>query len=388
MRPLVLLPALQATQEGSRIGITAKFQTGVEAYIAAWDGPVKVLMERRPSESENLDNVLVDPARLDFELAVVDYGDADLERHFSDAAVVHGSLGYRQNGLPERCASIGVPFVTSSEYTLRTRRQIVRANTANPILRARREFWEAGQERANQRAVRAATGIQCNGTPTYDAYRDVSASALLYFDTRTAASAVLAEDALRERLARVHAGEPLRLAFSGRLDPMKGVQHLVPFARALRDRRVAFTLAICGGGSLQAELGAQIQAAGLQDVVALKGVLDFASELVPFIQREVDLFVCPHVQGDPSCTYMETLACGVPIVGFDNEAFEGIYQLAPVGWTSPLGDAEALANQVVAIDRQRSLLAVRSAEALALATQHTYESTFRARVDHLGSLAK
>ena len=47
--------------------------------------------------------------------------------------------------------------------------------------------------------------------------------------------------------------------------------------------------------------------------VQFRGNLDFKHRLVPLLQNEIDLFVCPHVQGDPSCTYLETMACGVPL---------------------------------------------------------------------------
>ena len=384
---LVLLPSLRATVVGERVELTGKFSSGVQAYVDAWDGPVRVLMEPTPQTSVNLDNETVDPTLLPFTLEVIDYDDAALDTFLRDAAVVHGALGYRQNHLPGRCAAMGVPFVTSSEYTLKTRLQIVASEVGRGLRRARRAWWERGQERANRDAVQTATGIQCNGTPTFEAYRELSASPMLYFDTRTHDADVLTDEALERRLRRVMDGEPLRLAFTGRLDPMKGVQHLLPLARRLRALGVRFTLAICGGGSLDATLRDELRARPIAEV-EMKGVLDFQTELVPFVKREVDLFVCPHVQGDPSCTYMETMACGVPIVGFDNEAFQGIIDRAPVGWLSPLGDTEALAERIAQVDRMRGILAERSRVALAMAREHTYEATFARRVAHLREHAR
>ncbi len=387
MNALVLLPSLHATVVGDRIEVTGKFLSGVEAYVQAWDGPVRVLMEPTPSSSINLDNEAIDTTLLPFTLEAIDYDDPALDTFLRDAAVVHGSVGYRQNNLPARCAAMGVPFVTSSEYTLRTRFQIAQAETPNPLRRARRMWWERGQERANENAVRSATGIQCNGTPTYEAYRELSASPLLYFDTRTREQDVLSDDALERRLKRVIDGEPLRLAFSGRLDPMKGAQHLVPFARRLRQLGVRFSLAICGGGSVEESIREDLRRDPIAEV-EMKGVLDFQSELVPFVKQDVDLFVCPHVQGDPSCTYMETMACGVPIVGFNNEAFQGIVDREPVGWLSPLGDVDALAERVAQIDRLRPILAERARVALSMAREHTYEATFARRVEHLREHAR
>ena len=387
MNALVLLPSLRATVVGDRIEVTGKFLSGVEAYVDAWDGPVRVLMEPTPSSSINLDNEAIDTTLLPFTLEAIDYDDPALDTFLRDAAVVHGSVGYRQNGLPARCAAMGIPFVTSSEYTLRTRFQIAQAETPNPLRRARRMWWERGQERANENAVRSATGIQCNGTPTYEAYRELSASPLLYFDTRTRKQDVLGDDALERRLKRVIDGEPLRLAFSGRLDPMKGAQHLVPFARRLRQLGIRFSLAICGGGTVEDSIREDLRRDPIAEV-EMKGVLDFQSELVPFVKQDVDLFVCPHVQGDPSCTYMETMACGVPIVGFDNEAFQGIVDREPVGWLSPLGNVHALAERVAQIDGLRPILAERARVALSMAREHTYEATFARRVEHLREHAR
>lgn len=382
MKPLILLPALHGERrDDGAIGVTGKFLSGVEAYARAWDGPVKVWMEARTGSSGNLDDVAVRPGDQSFELAVVDYG--DLPAEVSAAGVVLGSLGHRQNALPSLLAKRGVPFVTTSEYSLRTRWQIVDANTRNPILRARRRWWELFQERANMRAVRASSGVQCNGTPTYEAYARESPAALLYFDTRTHADSLLATDALEARLERPKA--PVRLMFSGRLDRMKGAHLLPAVASALRARGVDFALTVCGGGSEEAGMRREVAERGLGDCVTLRGVLDFQRELVP-LTKEQDLFLCPHLQGDPSCTYMETFACGVPIVGFDNEAFHGLCRRGEVGWSVPLGDVEAMASAVQLALGSR--LAERSRAALAMASEHTYEATFARRVDHLVALAR
>ena len=138
MGPLVLLPSLRATVVGERIELTGKFSSGVQAYVDAWDGPVRVVMEPTPSASINLDNEAVDTTLLPYTLEVMDYDDPSLDTFLRDAAVVHGSVGYRQNDLPKRCAAMGVPFVTSSEYTLQTRLQIADAETTSSVRRARR----------------------------------------------------------------------------------------------------------------------------------------------------------------------------------------------------------------------------------------------------------
>jgi glycosyltransferase involved in cell wall biosynthesis len=117
----------------------------------------------------------------------------------------------------------------------------------------------------------------------------------------------------------------------------------------------------------------------------MKGVLDFRTELAPLVRDEVDLFVCPHVQGDPSCTYLETFACGVPMVGYDNEAFGGLMTYVDAGWRVPLGDPEAMASAILALDRDRAAIVAKARAARDFAREHTFEATCRRRMEHLRS---
>ncbi len=158
-------------------------------------------------------------------------------------------------------------------------------------------------------------------------------------------------------------GRPLRLAFSGRLIRMKGADHLPLVARELKRRQVPFELTICGDGALADGLRQQIRSFGLEDCVRMRGVLDFANELMPFVKQEVDAFVCCHRQGDPSCTYIETMSCGVPVVGYENEALAGLLRRVPAGVGVPMDDVSSLANALARLHADRPSLATMSRRA-------------------------
>jgi glycosyltransferase involved in cell wall biosynthesis len=119
----------------------------------------------------------------------------------------------------------------------------------------------------------------------------------------------------------------------------------------------------------------------------MRGVLDFANELLPFVKREVDVFVCCHRQGDPSCTYIETMSCGVPVVGYANEALAGLLQRVPAGISVPMNDAVALADVIARLATQRDTLSEMSRQALEFAAENTFEETVRKRIAHLQELA-
>lgn len=383
---LLLLPALEANAGANGTFIlTRKFIEGVREYAKLWPGRVSVAIQRASGPADNLDQVAVHPNDLPFALQWIDLRrePAELNAKISDAAVVLVSLVDRHVHLASECVRLGVPLVYITEYSEQTRRQIVNAETRNPVLRWRREQWTIKLERDYEQAVRLAAGLQCNGTPTYDAYRRLNPNALLYFDTRVRAHELASSQTIGRRTEKMLAGGPLRLAFSGRLIPMKGVDHLPLVAAELKRLGVPFTLSICGDGALQDELRREFERRGLSNQVQMRGVLDFHSQLLPFIASSVDLFVCGHRQGDPSCTYLETMSCGTPIAGYDNEAFRGLVATSNVGWLSPLDQPELLARRIADLHGHRSALAQGAFDSLAFAARHTFEKTMEARVEHL-----
>ena len=321
-RPLAVFPMLTASRtRDSKLVLPRKFIDGMYAYAEAWAGPVKAVMHPDTQATDQLDNLEVAESDLPFEVAIVPFDDeARVRREVKGAGVVLGGPHHRLRNFSRVCRQVGVPSVYNTEYSLRTRLQIARSDTSNVLRLARRAAWETETEARIRYELRFAAGIQCNGLPTYEAYRDATPSPLLYFDNRISDDLLSTDAQLAERNRMRMLGKPLTLAFSGRWIAMKGVDHLVPFAHELRALGVPFELLICGGGALDAELRAGIEHLRLQDHVKLLGTLDFATELMPLIQSRVDLFVCCHRQGDPSCTYIETLACGVPIAGYLNEA--------------------------------------------------------------------
>ncbi|MGI8821169.1 MAG: glycosyltransferase [Chthoniobacterales bacterium] len=70
-----------------------------------------------------------------------------------------------------------------------------------------------------------------------------------------------------------HSGEAPRILSVGRLVEFKGFEYLIAACAELRKRNYLFTCEIIGDGPLRAPLQAQIDAAGLADVVQLSGAL-------------------------------------------------------------------------------------------------------------------
>jgi len=381
---LLIVSTLKARVGGSgRLVLTRKFVEGMNAYAAYWPGPVAVLVSTTDERESNLDPVEVDDATAQFRVEVLPDSVYEQAQRLSRAALVLASVVSKDICLAGLCRTAGVPVVCVSEHSLRTRKQMVEAATSNPLLRIRRKLWESRTERRLCKLAAQAVGIQCNGTPTFEAYARLNPRPLLFFDSRVTSDVVASQEEIRNRSEALLSGAPLRLAFSGRLIAMKGVDHLPVVAEELRRLGVPFMLDICGGGMLEQPIRHRIENAGMGDCVRLRGVLDFHTELVPFIKNSVDLFVCCHVQGDPSCTYLETMACGTPIAGYANEAFRGILKESGVGWATAMNKPRQLARLIAVLHRDRAALVRAAFEAREFAIQHTFENTFRRRVEHM-----
>jgi colanic acid/amylovoran biosynthesis glycosyltransferase len=364
-----------------RFELTRKFIDGMQAYARAWDGRVVAYFDAAADDLSDLDRTTVSTSDIDFDIRILPF-DAAFYAELAGRGVVLGNH-YRLPDLARRSRELGVASVYNPEYTLRTRLQFIRASRPNPLRRLRGALWELREEARLTQQIRFAQGLQCNGLPSYLAYGRLNPAPLLYFDSRVKAADLIAEDDLLAQNQRRALGSPLHLVFMGRLIPAKGADHLLDVAVALRELEVPFRMTICGDGPLGPGLERRILEAGLGGSVELPGVLDFARELLPFLKREADLFVCCHRQGDPSCSYLEALACGVPIVGYDNEALRTLLGTSAAGASSPLDRPLPLAQLIARAHRDRRLLCTWADRARSFASEHTMDRTFDARIRHL-----
>lgn len=382
-RELILLPSLKA-QRGPRGGLvlTRKYMEGAAEYARNWPGPVSSLVELDPVPTTDMDHAEYLPGEAETGLELRPPAGPELASRLKAAAQVVAFLSRDEAPMLRLCNQMGVPVVFVTEYSPRTERQIAAAERMNPLRHARRLVWLARTERIRREMLTRAAGLQCSGTPTYENYQGLCADTLLFFDNRVRAGQVISDPALAQKQAHIRQSGPLRLVFGGRFVPMKGVMDLPKVALELRRLGVDFRLEIFGSGPQEHELRAAITMQGLQNHVALRGVLDFQTGWIPHLREQADLFLCCHPQGDPSSTYPEVMSCGVPIAGYANDAFRGIVGQSGSGWAVSMADAAGLAQVIAGLDRDRDRLAEAARRARDFARQHAFEITFEKRAAH------
>lgn len=387
IRMLMIAPA-PAILNGEEIFIDSKFASGMALQSGLFPGTFDCIL-RQHAGPIPFGQVRYERATAGFGLRVIGAEApltvADLEGY--DLVLVSADDD-RNLGLAPLARAAGVRLAATLEYSLQTRIDIARIELAqNPPRRLIRGLRLRLRERRRHALLAAAAGLQANGYPAQALCQRFDAHSLMYLDNRMTCDLYATEGEMADRTARLREGAPLQLVYSGRLERMKGAQDLVPVAEALARREVPFRLDIFGSGSLSESIGAQIAGAGLGDRVQLHGALDFEKELVPHLRREADIFLCCHPQADPSCTYIESMACGLAVAGYDNQMWRALQADSRGGWVSPLGRPGDLAARIADLNDDRSHLAETCGLALGFAKGHDFETLSARRMAHLAALA-
>jgi glycosyltransferase involved in cell wall biosynthesis len=276
---------------------------------------------------------------------------------------------------------LGIPYILVLEYDLQTQVTVSASQVSGAsrrIARAAKCAWSYAFRDIPD--MRGAHSLHCNGYPIFDATRRYNKNRLLYLDSRMSADMLIPPDEMAARL-RSRAGRPFRLLFSGRYERMKGADDAVRVAIECLRRGLDIEMHFYGQGSLHTEMeriAAQAERPGRIHIHEAVPYTDLVA-----ISRTFDLFVCCHIQSDPSCTYLESFGAGLPIVGYSNRMWRRLNECSGAGLVSPLGRPSYVADYVEKLLADANLVAAMSEKALLFAEQHCFEREFRKRIDAL-----
>ncbi len=356
-----------------RIALSDKTLSGLRGFQARWPGPMLAVGPPVSQDvSMNLGTAWYDPADLDVDVRAAEPG--QVLAHWAPD-VVQLSLSGRDRPLLD---ALTTPAVVVAENPPRERLRYAIADGATGP-RWRMAAGAARQSVALRRMVSRAAALACNGWAAWGAYagvarRHTAVPPLLYFDHRLSAQRV---SEARDRLSTPRdAASPLRLGFSGRLHESKGPRYAVAASEALARRGVEHTLTVFGDGPQDAALR---RMAGPQ--VRFAGSVPFEPVWTSRVGTEVDVMVLPHIQGDPSGTYLESAGLGVPIAGFANSALRGHVEHGHFGWTVPVGRADALTDRLAELNSHREEIRRAALAGVDFATRHTAEGELDRRVE-------
>lgn len=136
--------------------------------------------------------------------------------------------------------------------------------------------------------------------------------------------------------------KPLVFAAPGRLCPEKGCFFLLDAADALRKRTNDFAIELYGTGPSEAKLRRDVERRGLSGFVRVKGAV---SRDVLWSAISGAAATCVPIMYPPglTCTALESLSAGVPIVAFDHGATPDMIDNGVTGFRTAPRDVEAYA---------------------------------------------
>lgn len=360
--------------------IDRKFHTGMLRYAAEIDAPL--VTAHQSASQEPMDMIEVPLAELPYRVFIIDQPQSNgrsLAQEIALSELIYADdLSFGAAALARRQ---NIPYVLLLEYDLPTSLRFDTGQVSSPLRklsraakRIVRHFGPAA------RARRDAAAIHCNGFPIFDETAGYQADRLLYFDSRMSQDAVIEEGALQERLA-ARTGR-LSLLYSGRYEKEKGALDVVRAAIACLERGLDVELHCYGQGAQGDDM--QRLAASFAHRITVHKPVPYP-QLVE-ISRSFDVFVCCHVQSDPSCTYLESFGAGLPIVGYANRMWTRLQSASGAGIVARLGSPESIAAGIAAMSRDPRQLAEMSGRARAFALQHAFEREFEKRTSHLNAV--
>ncbi len=388
---LTLFHANPARLQDGRFLVDRKFHTGMQEYRRQLDCPLLTIHPELPAgrEATVMDLVSLPESELGYRVITTQVDEAGhvlpADREKVRAAVIASRLIYGGRTEALRLAQLhSVPIIGVLEYNLKTTMVFASSGVEGALRRAKKR---AGALRYYMREVfpimRHAALLHCNGYPIFEESARFNRHRLLYLDSRMGGDMVIPEETLRARLADRKRRKP-RLIFSGRFEPAKGALDAVRVGIECLRAGLEFEMHLYGQGSQRAKMDRLVERHDAGRSVFLHAPVPYP-ELME-LSRGFDVFVCCHVQDDPSCTYLETLGCGLPIAGYGNAMWRSMNRHAKSGIVTPLGKPAALATALRRLLGDPAELDTFSLDARRFALEHTFEREFALRTQSLARL--
>lgn len=227
-------------------------------------------------------------------------------------------------------------------------------------------------------AMRSSALGLLHGADTYRVFAPVCPEPHLVHDIHVKASDQISADALQVKTEKALASEPLRIVYAGRADNFKGPQDWISVVERVVAAGCPVSAVWCGDGPRLADMKKAASAAGLADVISFPGFLADREALMTQL-RDADVFLfCHKTPESPRCL-VEALKCGAPIVGYDSAYPRELTEGHGGAVLTPINKIDALAEAVIALDKDRARLKRLIGEAARSGEEFSDEKVFAHR---------
>ncbi len=252
-------------------------------------------------------------------------------------------------------------FVVAEDFYDMFRWEWVRTER-NGFKRWRTQRMLDGLDRGVKERVANASLTFLHTPAAAERYRLYAANAMHIRQPVHEARDVVAEAELAARCAEIRSGAPLRIVTASRMESLKGIDFLLRAVAILKQRNVAVTATLFGGGKKLDEYKALAERLGVGDRVEFPGSVASGPGLREALAK-AHLFLMPHLTTDFGRAFFDAMAAGLPVIAFRSAASQDTVRHGVDGLITPNADAEGLADGIGQFDKDREFLVEASAEA-------------------------
>ena len=272
-----------------------------------------------------------------------------------------------------------IPVCYSIEFTSKTRLDAYYSQPNISLIdKVRIYVGEKRQNKKFKQLIYNASGIEINGDGAYKEYGSLNPHTIRYYDHR-----IYQHDLDSVQIStQPKNGAGITVAFSGRWTAIKGTDLFLEIAARTYTLNPDIQFVIMGDGEYR-DLVQEYQYPNLLNL----GFIKFDPEWKKYVRDYVDIMLLPHRQGDPSCTYFESLGMGVPVVGFSNDTLTPLVERG-VGWEFSRFDVSAVAQKIVELNRDYAQVTQRALQAHKFMSDKSFEKTNRMRAEHMMNVVR
>lgn len=172
----------------------------------------------------------------------------------------------------------------------------------------------------------------------------------------------------------------LSVIYFGRLVRYKGLDYVIEAIARARSKGARVGLTIVGDGEEKKALVALSRSLGVDQAVTFLPGVKYGPDLFDIVDSADLAVAAPRVEDTPRAA-LDAMARGLPILAFDTEYFRSLGELSGAVALAAWPEAENLAQQLVALDCDRTRIAEMSHRALAFARENTQDQWVQRRVE-------
>jgi colanic acid/amylovoran biosynthesis glycosyltransferase len=270
-------------------------------------------------------------------------------------------------------------YCFESDWDQRSAANLRLREMAFGVKKLRKSLWARSfTKRVNLCSARSSLAL-LQGQEVYDAFKDIAPNPHKVLNVQVSSEDKISSAELMAKLRKIKNGEPLSIAYAGRLIGMKGPLDWLQAISATIEKGVALQATWFGDGPLMAEMQSNVERLGLRRNVSLYGVLDREQVMVRL--RSTDIFLFCHKTAESPRCLSEALATGCALVGYTGAFPRDLVARHGGGAFVDRGDWKMLASTLVSLDRDRTRLAQLIEAAAASGKELDRNSAIQHRID-------